>query len=245
MQPRRDEHPDKDMERQQPQTDTARPMLEALEERFFLSVTLNPKLKKLFVVGTNKNDVIVIQRDSEIPERIAISINGDVTVREWEKFKRVEIHGNKGNDRIIVDDSYGQIPTSRIMQIFGESGNDTLTGCMNADEIDGGGDNDIIRGRDGNDTITGDAGNDRVFGGDGADTITGADGDDTITGGLGSDDLAGDNGFDSVSGNEGNDTIHGGASRDKLYGNDGDDDLFGDGGNDRILDGPGNDLITP
>ena len=129
---------------------------------------------------------------------MAISINGQVTVRDWERFKRVEIHGNKGNDRIVVDDTYGQIPTSRIMQIFGESGNDTLTGCMNDDEINGGGDNDEIRGRDGNDRMIGNAGNDKIFGSNGNDTITGEDGDDTITGGAGNDSLAGDDGFDSI-----------------------------------------------
>jgi Ca2+-binding RTX toxin-like protein len=244
MQPRRDEHPEPHPQRQSPPSPSYD--IEALEGRLLLSgVTLDKSLKKLFVDGTSKGDRIILQRDSTNPELLAININGTVTVRDFERFKRVVIRGGKGNDRIIVDDAFGQLPTSRIMQLFGNSGNDTLTGCMNDDEFNGGGGDDLINGRDGNDLEFGDVGNDTIFGQAGEDSLQGGDGDDSIDGGAGNDSLLGDDGFDTLIGGVGDDTIHGGASRDKIYGNEGADVLFGDGGNDRILDGPGSDIITP
>ena len=62
--------------------------------------------------------------------------------------------------------------------IYGNDGNDTLTGNSQADVIFGGLGNDILDGAGGNDSIAGGAGNDTLIGGAGNNELQGGDGDD-------------------------------------------------------------------
>jgi Ca2+-binding RTX toxin-like protein len=64
--------------------------------------------------------------------------------------------------------------------IFGEAGNDVLSGDDGNDSILGGSDDDTITGDSGNDTLHGDDGNDTLDGGADDDTVTGNSGDDTF-----------------------------------------------------------------
>jgi Ca2+-binding RTX toxin-like protein len=57
--------------------------------------------------------------------------------------------------------------------VFGEDGNDALTGGNAADKFQGGNQNDTLTGNGGNDLLKGDAGNDTLFGGAGKDDLTG------------------------------------------------------------------------
>jgi Ca2+-binding RTX toxin-like protein len=83
--------------------------------------------------------------------------------------------------------------------ISGGAGNDTLFGSKDNDQLDGGTGNDsirgdlgddIVRGGDDNDTLLGGKGNDQLFGDAGDDFLSGDQGNDTLTGGLGSDRFA-------------------------------------------------------
>ena len=82
------------------------------------------------------------------------------------------------------------------VQMYGQEGNDTLTGAGNDDLLDGGTGNDVMAGggggdrllgRDGNDYLSGETGNDTLQGEAGDDTLDGGSGDDVLSGGTGSD----------------------------------------------------------
>ncbi len=85
--------------------------------------------------------------------------------------------------------------------VFGGSGNDTITGDGNDNEIAGG---------DGDDFLLGGSGNDSVYGNEGSDSLRGNDGDDFITGGAGNDSFNGGNGQDTLRGGSGNNVLDGG-----------------------------------
>ena len=75
--------------------------------------------------------------------------------------------------------------------MFGEGGNDVISGGSGADMIFGDDGDDRLLGEAGNDMIEGGAGDDRIFGGDGDDTFlaTKNDGDDFYFGDAGIDTL--------------------------------------------------------
>jgi Ca2+-binding RTX toxin-like protein len=72
-------------------------------------------------------------------------------------------------------------------RIFGNSGNDIITGGLLDDLLDGGDGNDIITGLAGNNVLNGNAGNDLIYGGSGNDRINGGTGKDLLAGGAGND----------------------------------------------------------
>ena len=122
-------------------------------------------------------------------------------------------------------------------------------------------------GNGGEDTLTGGSGDEFLFGQDGNDTLNGGDGRDFVDGGAGNDTMNGGAGFDAaaffdengpvtaslVTGTatgQGNDTftgvegLHGGDFSDTFAGSAGDDEFFGNGGNDTINAGDGNDVAN-
>lgn len=122
------------------------------------------------------------------------------------------------------------------------------------DYIDGGDDDDEIRGDGGNDTILGGSGNDYLEGDGHTNDIAGEEhGKDTIDGGAGDDKIWGEGGDDTLIGGSGADQINGDANTEELavkwHGNDtidggsGNDTIWGAGGNDTILGGEGDDYI--
>lgn len=72
-------------------------------------------------------------------------------------------------------------------QLFGNAGNDTLTGSGFGDELYGGLGADSLVGLAGHDTISGGSGTDSLYGAGGKDLLIGGSGDDYLAGGLGSD----------------------------------------------------------
>ena len=82
--------------------------------------------------------------------------------------------------------------------VYGGTGNDTITGSSG---------NNIIYGGAGNDAISGGAGSDQLFGEAGTDTIHGGAGDDTLNGGADADTLVGGDDDDFLDGGAGNDTF--------------------------------------
>ena len=91
--------------------------------------------------------------------------------------------------------------------LFGEAGRNTIWGGDGKDQIFGRLDNDILYGQDGNDTIFGGGGDDNLVGGLGNDLLHGDNGNDTLVGRGGDDILVGGTGRDQMRGGAGNDTV--------------------------------------
>ena len=80
--------------------------------------------------------------------------------------------------------------------LWGEAGNDGLSGGDDDDVLLGGDDNDGLYGDGGADQLLGGAGQDVLFGGTGSDVLIGGDNNDVLMGEAGDDSLAGDGGND-------------------------------------------------
>jgi len=147
--------------------------------------------------------------------------------------------------------------------LYGEAGDDRLTGGDANDRIYGQADNDRMAGGGGNDTLYGGDGNDRIEGGDGNDRLYGEDGADQLLGGDGNDRLYIDADDTLVDGGDGTDTVYvqtdvgvdlAASHVEIAYGKGGDDSfdgsaaadavrLDGKGGDDTLLGGAGDDLL--
>ena len=127
--------------------------------------------------------------------------------------------------------------------LLGGSGDDTLTGCDLADDIEGGIGEDIIYGLGSGDDLDGEGDADEIHGGGGADYIYGGASADTIEGGPGSDHIWGESGNDTIEGGLGDDIISGGDNDDTIDGGDGDDTIEGNDDNDVIRGSTGDDDI--
>lgn len=147
------------------------------------------------------------------------------------------IEGTAQDDKLVAESG------DTAVAMFGQAGNDQLTGTSGNDYISGGAGNDWVLAQDGDDIIVG---------GDGNDSLYGALGKDTIYGGAGNDFLSGSRGEDTLYGEAGNDRLEGGGRDDTLYGGDGDDvissDLIKDWskmsrGADTLYGGDGNDQL--
>ncbi|MDX6350408.1 MAG: hypothetical protein QOF84_5198 [Streptomyces sp.] len=170
--------------------------------------------------------------------------DGDDTARTAGVAGATGIFGEAGNDTItgagVASGGDGNDTIRDAGSAHGNAGNDTITNTYAAWGDDG---NDVIKGNnDGND-INGGAGNDKLYGGANDDTIRGGTGNDYIEGGSGSDYLFGNTGKDTLLGGTGNDKLYGGADPDKLYGNSGNDLLHGGSGKDTLSGGPGTDSV--
>ena len=145
-----------------------------------------------------------------------------------------------------------------MVYIYGDSGDNTLSGTDLPETLDGGAGNDFlfggggsdrVFGRDGDDYIVDNLGNDSLFGGNGNDTLSGRDGNDYISGDDGNDKISGNNGDDYLRGSYGNDSLEGFSGDDTIVGGSEDDlirgdyTLFGVAGNDSLIGGLGADTI--
>ncbi|MBR8831169.1 MAG: hypothetical protein N5P05_002935 [Chroococcopsis gigantea SAG 12.99] len=166
-------------------------------------------------------------------------------------------NGTNNNDLFNTD----LISSNEPWTIYGNGGNDTLTGSYL---------NDTIYGGEGNDLIDGSYGSDILVGGNGIDTVTynfysgpinanlatgtvtffGVAGIDSLgsienlIGGGGNDKITGSDGDNVLRGGNGNDSIYGGFGNDSIYGDGGDDFLDGGFGFDSIDGGAGIDTVT-
>ncbi len=168
------------------------------------------------------------------------------------------LYGNSGNDTLIAEGGFVLLsggdgddvligitgPNNEADYMFGDAGNDRLSGGNGADDMSGGTGNDTLSGGSGNDfmdggdaddRISGDTGNDRISGGAGEDTIDGGADDDTIDGGAGRDTVRGGDGADRLTGGADADTVMGGAGDDTLFASDGADLLTGNEGADTFV----------
>ena len=134
-----------------------------------------------------------------------------------------EAHGGVGNDTLYGENGFGNFAA-----LYGEDGDDVLTG--------GGGLNYLVGGQ-GDDAITGGSGTNLIHGDD--ENGTGGGGNDTILCGSSYNYVWAGGGNDTVIGNTGNDYLQGQQGDDQLYGNGGDDHLIGGAGNDTYVFGRG------
>jgi hypothetical protein len=124
----------------------------------------------LLVGGTAGNDTIGIGRTVNLSS-FTVRRNGVLlaTVPTGSVTGKIVVHGLAGNDTITVNAKITQ-PT----WLFGEAGNDKLTG---------GAGNDLMSGGDGNDTLVDVKGINVMLGGQGIDKITGGGGNDLMVAG--------------------------------------------------------------
>lgn len=111
--------------------------------------------------------------------------------------------GGDGNDRISAAGLRpGASPPGNLagLDLFGDAGNDVITGGPGVDVLLGDAGRDTLAGGAGNDTLGGGSGDDMLFGGDGDDTLFGGTDDDVLLGATGNDHLLGDFGGDVLSG---------------------------------------------
>lgn len=129
-------------------------------------------------------------------------------------------------------DSTYQPPSTRSWS-YG-SGNESYYFTPYADEVRGGGGNDLLELRSGNDI---------ALGGTGADTLKGEGGMDDLMGDSGNDLLFGGDSDDVLRGGLDNDRLFGGSGRDGMLGGSGDDQLFGESGHDTLSGEAGRDVL--
>ncbi|WP_039917638.1 calcium-binding protein, partial [Cellvibrio mixtus] len=109
----------------------------------------------------------------------------------------------------LSDEIANKLATVKGANLFGDEGNDTLSGGIYADYLSGGADNDVIFAGGGNDVLDGGTGKDTLFGEKGKDILIGGDGNDELSGGDDNDLLIGGDGQDKFDGGNGDDTIVG------------------------------------
>lgn len=192
------------------------PQIESLEPRHALSVS--PAYGVWSITGdadpTHPNDTILVDRNPTNAAQLRATVNGVVVGTRLEStVKTIRIIGGIGDDAITVT-----IPgnTRITTQIYGNAGNDTISGSD---------------------------GRDSIFGGPGNDTLNGGLGNDTLRGGTGADSLVGSQGNDTLLGESGSDTLRGGPGRNALDGGAGIDTFYGTRGVDRVRLGVGEQLI--
>ena len=174
-----------------------RPVLEPLESRTLLSVSLDNGT--LSIVGTDAADYITV-RLARDKSQLKVGMNGQITFFNKADVTAINIDAGAGNDNVLIYETGGTIEAPAT--ILGGAGNDG---------IQGGGGNDLLEGGDGNDSILGGRGDDLVEGGAGSDTLLSSSGKDSLDGGEGDDVIIKSGDDDSVIASAGNDQVKEGA----------------------------------
>jgi Ca2+-binding RTX toxin-like protein len=147
-----------------------------------------------------------IQIDADIPNIVIYGDSeGDAPGLDGDDFIEVD-RTNVFNDTIPTDFTQGAT-------IYGEAGNDFISGSQRNDFLHGQEDHDFIKGNDGADLIYGSTGNDFIEGGKnsvGLDVLNGGHNNDYVLGGAGA---------DLIIGGEGNDRLYGDADSQGFFRN--------------------------
>lgn len=221
------------------------PAIEPITVSVFGLVPNEEGWEDLYFGGTHLADRIVI--NLRYDGGIEIRLNASRFYPE-SPSGRIVVFAGDGGDNITVGSMVNYDLT-----LYGQNGNDYITGGRFNDILDGGEGNDRLNGSYGDDTLIGGAGNDSLVGAYGDDIIFGGNGPedespvgidkDQLQGSQGNDILDGEEGNDTVYGNDGDDILRGGAGTDSLIGDRGNDILIGQGQNDLLKGGTGRDIL--
>jgi Ca2+-binding RTX toxin-like protein len=130
----------------------------------------------LTIFGDNLDNNIVVSRNAAgniLVNGGAVNVLGGTP--SVANTALIQVFGQGGNDRLTLDETNGALPRANI---FGGTGDDTITGGSGAD---------MLFGQSGNDQLFGKGGVDQLFGGSENDTLTGGDADDLVFGESGND----------------------------------------------------------
>jgi hypothetical protein len=146
-------------------------VIEALEVRAHLSgnpLTISqsptPTGVALVINASSADDHIVVK-----PGLVGLRLeNGDWSAELNNHYTRVILHAGAGNDSVVIDPTI-TLPTF----LYGDAGDDTLSGGMGDDRLFGGAGADNLLGNAGNDILTdvGSSKSDQFAGGDGKDAF--------------------------------------------------------------------------
>jgi autotransporter-associated beta strand protein len=223
---------------------------------------INVQMGDTLVLGTGGADLIQFMRNSTPTNPNLARVRVNALVVDLTLTGKTLTFGGASNDYIT------QANVDRPAEIYGEAGDDYISGAMandflvgglGFDQINGSGGDNVIWGDDapttavpnpqdlaigGDDTLSGLGGNDVFYGGGGNDQISSGGGNDYANGGQGDDLIGGSDGDDRLYGGSGNDVLGGGAGNDLASGGAGDDSLHGNSGNDVLFGGTGTDNIS-
>jgi Ca2+-binding RTX toxin-like protein len=163
-----------------------------------ITASFTPATGLLTVLGDALDNTIIVSRDAAgnilINGGAVAVVGGTPTVANT---TLIQVFGQDGADNLLLDEANGALPACNL---FGGTGNDSLTGGSGADQL---------HGEAGDDVLNGKGGNDSMFGGDGNDVLTGGDGDDQVFGEVGNDRMIWNPGDDTDldEGGDGNDTV--------------------------------------
>jgi Ca2+-binding RTX toxin-like protein len=207
------------------------------------------------IVLSDPGKAITIAPDATLPYACVPGVGVAVCrTPDGEQWINVVVALGDGDDRATVKSSIPGI-------LYGDAGNDALTGGPLYDLLRGGAGRDDLSGAAGVDrvdftdhaaavTVTldgaandGEAGEadfvrtdvENVISGPGDDTLVGNDGVNVLWGQGGDDQVLGGGGDDDLAGEWGNDVVDGGAGQDRVHGGDGDDTLLAADGERDIL----------
>jgi hypothetical protein len=166
----------------------------------------------LHVDGSEGSDSILLRIRPNEPSILQVLASGrQVGNIDRGRFSSIVVDGGKGDDAILVDESFGVFTTTVPTTIDGGAGDDTLIGDVGPVRLVGGAGDDTLLGGDAVDTLSG---------GDGADTIDGNKGGDLAFGGAGDDTFVWDpgDGSDAFDGQADTDTLlfNGAAGNEKV-----------------------------
>lgn len=195
------------------------PLLESLEKRRFLTVTVNQGSPGYYeIVGDSSANQIAVS----VSQNNYTFVLDNITYFD---VMYIAIDGAGGNDTISVTSFDGEGYIAAAIQ--GGAGNDTLTLAIPGGVWGGDGDDQITLTDSYRGEVYGEAGNDTIY-------LNGTSIDAEIRGGSGDDviDCSNSDIGHFIYGGDGNDTLIGSAYADQIYGEDGADLLVGGGGDD-------------
>ena len=153
---------------------------EQLESRwlFAITATFNSSTGVLAVNGDDGNNTIIVSRNTNgrlFVNGGAVGISGGIATIA--NTNTIKVFARGGADVVTLDETNGPLPKANL---FGDAGNDILTGGSGNDSLFGGAGGDVLFGKGGNDTMFGSADGDRLVGGTGDDEAFGESGNDRM-----------------------------------------------------------------
>lgn len=169
-----------------------------------LTATFTPATGILSVLGDSLGNSIEFSRNAAgtlLVNAGAVAIRGGTALAS--NTTLIQGFGQAGDDTLALNEANGALPRANL---FGGTGNDTLTGGSGGDQLLGQVGNDSLNGQGGADSLFGGTGNDVLAGGTGNDQMLGEGGNDRMVWnpGDGSDLMEGGNGTDTAEVNGGN-----------------------------------------